>query len=523
MDNYFRRKCNFIYDIDLFGKEPELYYKGKLKQVSWIGRFFTILYFALYIIIFMYKFIKMIQKKEISFYETYAYTGDIPSINITNENFYGGFTLGATPYIDETIYYPKIEYWKGKRINGEWSWESKIVEYNRCKLDDFDPRYHELFKDKPLNNMYCLQNLNLTLDGYSYSDIYSYFNVTIYSCQNTTKDGIPCKDPLIIDNFFKENLFHFYIQDIELTPQYYYSPIQIGQKIISSPIYKDLYNIIYAYMQIINVETDLDFIGLNAFSKFKTDKFLKYYESWIIASPIEENKTYDKGYPLCEIIIQLSDRVLTQKRTYVKLIEIFGDVGGSMEFIFTVFNIISSFLTRTLYMTDLVNNLFSFNIEKKIIIIKNNEIDKLLLNKKFKNQIEPLPKNSQKNINNINCDKTSDRQNINNNQILNESLLLGRTVKISKRVNKKSRTSLPISFSKNKEIKNKNILKNNLQKENINNRNTLNEFDFSNNNINNENEKIKERDKNIINQIEINKLYFFLCYLCFKNRKNINN
>mgnify|MGYP006935998432 CR=1 FL=1 len=41
MEKAIRNKCKFINDIDFFGKEPELYYKGKEKRVSWIGRMFN--------------------------------------------------------------------------------------------------------------------------------------------------------------------------------------------------------------------------------------------------------------------------------------------------------------------------------------------------------------------------------------------------------------------------------------------------------------------------------------------------
>ena len=372
MKVFFKKRFSFIYNVDLFGKEPEFYYKGRSKRVSWIGRFFTFAYFVIYVIIFLYKFIKMIQKEDISFYETYAYSGDIPSIDITNKNFYGGFALGQIPFIDETIYYPKVEYLKGKRVNGIFNWESKeIIEVEVCKLENFDSRYRELFKDKPLNNLYCLKDPNVTLDGYTHSEVYSYFYVTLHKCNITTKYGIPCQNSTVIDKYLERNVFQFFIQDIELTPQNYFSPIQTGQRIIVGPAFKNLYQQVYTYMQIIIVETDQDFLGLNAFSKIKTEKFLKYDESWITSSP-NTNRTYDEGYPLLEINVQLSNAVLTQRRTFVKLLDIFGEIGGTMEFIYTVFNIISSFLTEFLYRASLIHNLFSFDIEKKIIYIKEN-------------------------------------------------------------------------------------------------------------------------------------------------------
>ena len=33
MEKLIKNKCKFIYDIDFFGKEPELYYKGKEKNI----------------------------------------------------------------------------------------------------------------------------------------------------------------------------------------------------------------------------------------------------------------------------------------------------------------------------------------------------------------------------------------------------------------------------------------------------------------------------------------------------------
>ena len=48
----------------------------------------------------------------------------------------------------------------------------------------------------------------------------------------------------------------------------------------------------------------------------------------------------------------------------MQLIDVLGDVGGLMEILFTFLNIISSLLTEILYDKSLVNDLFSFDIEK---------------------------------------------------------------------------------------------------------------------------------------------------------------
>ena len=520
MNFYFKKKLSIIYNFDLFGKEPELYYKGRVKKASWIGTFFTVLYFVLYIIIFLYKFIKMVKKEEVTFYETYAYSGDTPSINVTNENFYGGFALGQIPFIDETIYYPKVIYYKGIREKGEWKWIEQELEIEVCKLEYFDYRFRELFKDKPLNNLYCIKKINVTLDGYTYSEVFSYFYVTFFKCYNQTKDGIPCKNSTIIDKYLETTALQFYIQDIELTPQNYKSPIQISQKIITGPAFKHLYQKIYTYMQIVIIETDQDYIGLNSFSKKKTEKFLKYDESWIISAP-NENMDYDFGYPLLEVNVQLSEKVLTQRRTFVKLIEIFGEIGGSMEFIFTIFNIFSSFLTDFLYKISLVNHLFIFNIDKKIIYIKDNNI---IANNKMNNIKSEKNTSNMSKIENINQEnlinskiKTHNKK-INSNK--NETLLIGREIKIPNRNNKRAKTlnSYFSSSSRKYEICEE-INKNAYKKEGISNNKTTNELECD---LSKEKE-IKNEQKEIIDKIKINKFYFIFCFICVRKRKNINN
>jgi hypothetical protein len=50
--------CEFIKGLDFFGKEPEFYIKGRPKQVTLIGRFFTTIFIIIYVIIFIINFIE---------------------------------------------------------------------------------------------------------------------------------------------------------------------------------------------------------------------------------------------------------------------------------------------------------------------------------------------------------------------------------------------------------------------------------------------------------------------------------
>ena len=110
-----------------------------------------------------------------------------------------------------------------------------------------------------------------------------------------------------------------------------------------------------------------------------------------------------------------------------------------MEFIFTVFNILSSFLTDFLYKISLVNHLFIFDINKKNIYIKNNKLNNTIIDITSDQKINNISKaenNNKKNIINQNIK----RNNIKNNTDKNETLLIGREIKFLNRKNKKAKT-----------------------------------------------------------------------------------
>ena len=73
--------------------------------------------------------------------------------------------------------------------------------------------------------------------------------------------------------------------------------------------------------------------------------------------------------------IHLSEQELTETRTYIKLISVIGDVGGFMEVIFSLFSVLASILTGSIYTKSLVNYLFSFDLDKKLILVKKKDLN----------------------------------------------------------------------------------------------------------------------------------------------------
>ena len=107
--------CEFFSEFDLFGKEPEFFYKRKSQKTLYFGRILSVIYIVLYIAFFIYKLVRMIKKVDIDFYETYAFSG-IPSVPLNKENFYAGFSIGGI--MDKTLYFPALQYWVETRTDG---------------------------------------------------------------------------------------------------------------------------------------------------------------------------------------------------------------------------------------------------------------------------------------------------------------------------------------------------------------------------------------------------------------------
>ena len=497
----------FLKNIDIFDKSFELYYKGKSKKSTYIGSIFTICYGVIYFSFFLYKILRMINKRDVTFYDTTAHLEEIPEIDATNENFYGGFALEHPEtydnFIDETIYYPKAYYKIGRLQGDDWIWNIKEIELEKCQLEKFGSIYKDKFKNKKLNNLYCFKNVNDKLLGHFSYDYYSFYFIQLFPCRNTTENS-KCQTREKMDYYLKSTFVSFQLQDIEITPLNFSHPI-IGRDLdIYATVGKKLFQELHVLYQIVDIETDLDPLGFSDFQNVRTEKYLKY-NSLIQMTNLLENDLYETGESFCNITIKLTDKVLTERRRYTKLIEVMRDVGGFMEVILSVFKIVSLFSTNILYEKSLVNCLFEFDIDRKNIIIHNKYQNKLTkkinLDKKISKRNE-----YELDYNILNNDViATSKNNLNNNKLKNyyeNNLELDR-------INRRRSNLRPMR---------NNITRKNFIRRNINNINIIKNID-----IYNYKNKGEELDGTIINKIKINKCCIYFCFLCVRKRKNMEN
>ena len=517
--------CKFLEDIDLFGTEAEVYFKGRSKRSFVLGKVLTIIYTILYLAFFIYKLVRMIKKVDVNFYETTTFTGEIPSLHLDNDMFYGGFGLidvrTMTTFVDPTIYTAYARFYHQKKVGNTFDGVYDDVELEVCDPNKFGSNHKELFKNENVNKLYCFKKMDFDIAGHSTYDIYNYFQIYFFPCHNTTENGNHCQDIDLIKSLLGYTGVTVKIQDLELTPENYDNPIIPRARELTAPVMSSLYQNINAYFHIISIESDTDVLGFEALSKYDIKKAFKYDVTFIMTRQNTPTVIED-GNGYCDITIQLTEQVITIKRTYTKLIEVLGDVGGLMEFIFSFFRIISTFLSETLYEKSIVNSLFSFDLDKKFVLIKKGKNIDNNLNTYNQNNIN---NDDLKNKNLINKEQDNLGQSdltiytnnnpfsLKNNTLENKNKTIMKKPLYNKRYSKtkfKGKNERKKSLEDN--YKNGNIMINSEKKEII---GKIGNKEIKNNNISDSNK--------IINKISFEKPLFYFCFLFIKKFKNMQN
>ena len=369
-------RCRLIKDIDMFGKEPELYYKTRPKKTSWIGRILSFSFVFIYFAFFIYKFIKMLRRVDVTFYDTFTYASSPPIVPITHENFYIAFALedpnSYDPFINEGVYYPKAAFKRAEMKGEQFDWQVVPLEVEKCNLNKFGKNYQNLYKNIDLDNYYCFKDINnFNLEGHFSYLQYSFFYIEFFPCVNNSNitDGNKCEPKEIIEYYLDNTFVSLEMEDIELTPKNFEKPIRERNVDVYTTVGAKLFEELHVFFEVVNIETDMDWFGFDEFENIKSQIYLKYDETFIMSNIIQKD-VYKTGEKFADVTFKLSENMRTQRRVYTKFVTILGDVGGFMEVIFTLFRIISSFSVDILYEVSMVNRLFNFDLNKKNVVLK---------------------------------------------------------------------------------------------------------------------------------------------------------
>ena len=368
--SYKHYNINYL-DFDIFSKPIGFFYHDKEKIGSIIGFIFTIIYTIVTIFLFIFYTVTTINKRGLKVHDSILFQKEAPEMRINPDLFYFAFGVenyssGYSRFIDETIYYPKVEYVNKIKEGPSFKIINRSpLEYERCQEDKFGKDYQHLLVKGELNNSYCINDLNLTLAGNFKYDKLSYIKIEIYPCMNTTENNNHCKPKEVINEFLSTTFISILAKDIGLEPSNYSRPYIPTFQDLYISLDSKFYTEFSIFFGITEIQTD---IGL-FFEKFHKERYMNYVKTTqsIYYKDTENNYSSE---PICEIQIRMGDDIRIQKRTYMKMSEVFAITGGYMQLISTIFSVTTFLLNRINNEIQLVNSIFNFYPKKRRISLK---------------------------------------------------------------------------------------------------------------------------------------------------------
>ena len=520
-----KKNFSFIKDIDLFGKEPDIYYNGKPKKASFIGRLFTWLYFAIYIIFFVYKTVRMFKRKDVTFQETNSSTGGLPKLKVNKETFMYALTMlneWGIPYRDEKIYFPKAELVVKKVINNNQIYYTQEIEMGECTINDFGKNFQQYASKLSLKDFYCFKNFEVEFEGYSSAENFTMIQIIINKCNRTTSDGRTCQTISEIENKLQGRYLQVISQDFDITPYDFEHPVKEKLNMNTCPIRIREYQIFASYYQLTKIETEHNIFGFELFSDIRTKEYLIYNSPLVMSADM-----YEGQIPTIQYNILLTEKILTNKRTYIQFIDILGDIGGLMEIVYSIFGAISFFFADIFYSNNMIDHLFSFNLNDYAIQIKNNS--KIIKERSNLDTNGNKDKRSNDNIiynQGLTNKVDSNFLNKDSNRI---KLNLKKEVSIEKdnqTRKKKNRKKNNFALNSNKSSLEK--ISNNIEfPKSISNQN-LDKIDLNLDEVKIYENKSELKDKkiigeNILEKLDINIFCTYLCFCCRRNKEVLTN
>lgn len=207
-----------------------------------------------------------------------------------------------------------------------------------------------------LKDSFCLDEDHFVLAGSKGELNTTSFQVLVYMCQNSTKNGYTCKSPTEINNFFiQKNLNLLYVNTL-FQANNYNNPILLKY---NSP----LYSIDAKLTRLITTKLQKTFIVTDEAIIFPSPKT---QESLTI-----ESETSDFGLslssttPIVIVFFFSSNNILTLSRTYQSLPEAVAVLGGLFSVLMIAGHIVSK-MDKAIYLTTLLMNmLYSFQEPSK--------------------------------------------------------------------------------------------------------------------------------------------------------------
>ena len=430
---------NIITSCDYFGVTFNFHYKTKEKFRTITGGMAFILFILISLMYVLINLISLLKRENMSIISHKIQIPSTDRINFQNYSLMHAFRVKCSDiYTNQEMEYFKIDvnHVILTKDNGIVKKQKQKLNFTYCHNENFFNKFNNSFIKEGLNNSFCFDNNNITIEGLYTDEIYQYVELTV----TMTKSKV--EDYQFYYNFLTDDdcTFQLYHLDYGIDITNHYNPISpyMKQEFLKlSPVEFNKMEVFYFTQKFISYENFfLNNFNTKYYAGFSYFSFFNLYKGndRFIRKPNDYNK-------LAKFFIRTDNSRNTIIRKYMKFTEFLANVSSLISPILLFLFIIMTRINKFYAKENIMSGIFQFkDIQKgkKLLINKLKQnlpiIELNILGKKyssyFNGTIEKIKKSKTKTtlftINKKKIDLSNFNKNKNNyikESITNEDLL----------------------------------------------------------------------------------------------------
>ncbi len=351
---------SIINSVNIYGLQYSIHYKNRTTFISFLGIFLSLFSILFCLILTFYYFHKLIFHTSFSILVSNERKIS-RTINLNNVPIMIGLLNNNSSLIEINQNYFDVSVWKKSLtpINNS----DAVISYSRLELEYcnesiYKNKYPEM-KRYNLSKYLCVKpNQNLEIKGRYGDTINNYNSINIYFSVCISDDCMNNNNKKEIYKILGNSYFsmHYLYDTID---HYNYSfPFNKAFRNENFQISSNVFKKFLYYFSSIKYISDNGILFIKE-KKYKSYTFDHVYLDFVGRNNLDSTTSYDnKNFSkIIQISLSCADYSVIYRRKYLKITEIFSQIGGLIDFIFIVFNSITIYFSRKSLIVDISNNL----------------------------------------------------------------------------------------------------------------------------------------------------------------------
>ena len=369
--------------IDIFGINFTFRYKDKETFQTSLGGFFLVLFLIAVIVMGIYYFIPFVNRKNytIVYYTMNLAATEEVSLFASESNFAFGLSCEnnnkETKKIEDLLYIQTKYVYYIKNMDGTFYKDPRELQTNKCTYADFYNKYNSQFDYLSLSKLECMQNKDITVQGIYADQIFSYFEFTVLS-KNDSKELTDEIERFLLHNDCK---LRFVYTDIIIDLDNYENPVDqyLNEMFIQLNPTLFIKKNVYFMNQDFSNDNYLMFV-IGDGDKPETKPLYSRYEEYSLYKGLNRYSTKPDEYThYSKMYIRADLKKVIIKRKYQKFMEFYADASSLLiaiyELLTLIFNYINTFyghhsVSKKIFFFKELENTEHFNILKRTESIK---------------------------------------------------------------------------------------------------------------------------------------------------------